>query len=436
MCTTCQKQIDSSLLLPDAFDDNDVLRAIAALFSTLVLADFADRRHGRGRKGYGRHPILRALVLRHYFHIRFITTLRDILLASSDLARLCGFPPGKIPHESVFYRFLKETPNSHLQNLIHQTAKLLTRQGIVPAKILLEDSKPILACTRDNNPKIPNRNLNPSLGPPRRNPQATLSYYSYRKTSTDEKNGKQYTWFWGYRTHAIVSVEGIVLVETTEPNNRTDAKIARKLLKKLKRVYGSQRGKIFIGDAAYDEKELYDLLVHQMKMQAFIPINPRNAKPRTDNDFDQNGLPVCPAGIPMNYVGKCPERNRLRLKFRCAVKTDRHVTGVCQKDCPIHDPRFDGYGCTRYLDVTDDARSRVPRNTPLFKKAYRRREKIEHYFARFGDCEVEKTSHYEYRSIKNQMTLGHLTMNLVAASAVALGHPENIRCRRTFARAG
>jgi len=428
--------VNGPFTLQDVLADNQVLQRIHRIFTSLVLADFANRRYRRGRKGYGRHPLLRALILRHYLHIRFISTLRDQLMASSELAILCGFRPGKIPDQSVFYRFLTDTPNAHLQQLVEASAQGLIEQGAIPARIIIGDSKPICACTRDNNPKNPGRNLNSDQGPPPRNPRATVSYYSYLKVPADQGDKKQFTWFWGYRTHAIITVEGVCLVETTEPNNRTDATVVKKLLKRLKRRYGTQKGKIFIGDSAYDEKALYNLLVDQMHMQAFIPINPRNTQERTDKDFDEFGVPVCPSGLTMTFTGRCTETHRVRLKYRCPVKTDKTVADPCGNACPINDPHFTGYGCTRYVDVTRDARSQVPRHTDLFKKTYKLREGVEHYFARFGDCEVEKTGHYLFRSIKNQMTLGHLMLNLVAVAAVALGRPENLRCRRTFARTG
>jgi len=74
----------------------------------------------------------------------------------------------------------------------------------------------------------------------------------------------------------IVSKEGIPLIELTLPNNQTDAKVAQKLINKLKRVYGFKKKALFIADAAYDEKDMYDFIVEQLKCQAFILINPRN----------------------------------------------------------------------------------------------------------------------------------------------------------------
>ena len=95
------------------------------------------------------------------------------------------------------------------------------------------------------------------------------------------------------------------------------------------------------------------------------------------------------------------------------------------------------YGCTKYLDVTDDARSRVPRDSKKFKETFKIRQTVEQYFARLGDREVEQTTHYKSVAIKNQMTIAHLAATGVAVAAgVLLKQPDKIRCYRTFAKAG
>jgi len=106
--------------------------------------------------------------------------------------------------------------------------------------------------------------------------------------------------------------------------------------------------------------------------------------------------------------------------------------------CPAKHPLFDTgkcYGCTKYLDVTNDARSRVPRDSKEFKETFKDRQIIEQYFSRLGDREVEQTSHYSFTAISNQMTIAHLATSLIAvAAAVILNQPDKIRCYRTFAR--
>jgi len=93
-----------------------------------------------------------------------------------------------------------------------------------------------------------------------------------------------------------------------------------------------------------------------------------------------------------------------------------------------------GYGCTKYLDATNDARAKVPRDSRKFKQTFKDRERIEQYFSWLGDRETEQTTHYAFTSINNQMTIAHLTASLVAvAAAILLRQPTKIRCYRTFA---
>ena len=105
--------------------------------------------------------------------------------------------------------------------------------------------------------------------------------------------------------------------------------------------------------------------------------------------------------------------------------------------CPVkHQRFFEGkqYGCTRYVDVTKDARANVPRESQQFKKTMKLRTEVERYFSRLGDREVEQSTHYKMKVIKNQMTVAYLCLSLVAyAAAILLKRPDKIRCYRTFA---
>ena len=175
-----------------------------------------------------------------------------------------------------------------------------------------------------------------------------------------------------------------------------------------------------------------------MKGKPYIPINPRNQK--DDKTFGPHGCPICDGGLEMKSVGKWTESNRDRLKFRCPIKASKKFAKKFGNSCPANHPLFSSgkcYGCTKYLDVTDDARSRVPRDSRLFKKTFRDRQVVEQYFARLGDREAEQTTHYSLKSVRNQMTIAHLTASLIAvAAAVLLKEPDKMRCYSTFAKAG
>jgi hypothetical protein len=418
--------------LQELIRQSPLLRKYYYLFKALDLSELPDRNHGVGATGHSRHAILRAFIIKHLERIKTVPELLDYLNSIPPLTEMCGFELGHLPDETQFYRFLKKTKNSTLKT-VHQKANgLLIQDGMISLNEFILDSKPVLAATQENNFKNPNRNTRDKIKRPKRNPRATLGYYSCQVINGKKEN---MTFFWGYRTHALVTKEGVCLVEKTLSNNITDAQAAFSLIKGLKRRYKFKKGAIFIADKAYDVRELYTFIVEQMKSAAYIPINPRNQK--DDKAFGPHGCPICDAGIEMKSAGKWTEGNRKRLKFRCPIKTSKKIAAKFDNLCPSKKPAFDTgkcYGCTKYLDVTDDARSRVPRDGKEFKQIFRHRQVIEQYFSRLGDREAEQTTHYSFTAISNQMTIAHLTASLIAVAAVIyLKRPNKIRCYRTFA---
>ncbi len=417
--------------LQEIIQQSDFHRKYDLLFRALPLSQFPEWNTKVGRTGYSRHAMLRALIIKHLEQIKSIPRLIEFLDAHPVLTEMCGFKMSSIPDETQFYRFQKDTPNSMFEKTHLEVNRNLVDQGIASLDTFIMDSKAVMAATRENNCKNPNRNIRDKNRKPKRNPEATLGYYSHQKIAGQ----KQYTLFWGYRTHVIVSKEGIPLVEKTLPNNITDAEVARKLIKKLKRCFRFKKGSIFIADAAYDVNELYNLILNQMKSQAFIPLNPRGKQ--DDKILGPNNRPLCDAGLEMKSDGVWNEGQKTRAKFRCPIIVGKKGSKDYPDSCPIDNPRFSeakAYGCTKYLDITNDARSQVQRDTDIYKKIYLKRQVVEQYFSRLGDLEAEQTTHYRLRIVQNQMTIAHLSMSLVAAAAgILLKQPDKIRCYRTFA---
>ena len=409
-----------------------LMRKYYYIFKALDLSALPDRNYGIGATGHSRHAMLRAFIIKHLEGIKSVPRLIEYLNSIPPLLELCGFELGNLPDESQFYRFLQKTKNSIFKAIHQKVNQLLIESDIASLDEFILDSKPVMAATKENNFKNPNRNNKDKTKKPKRNPRATLSYYSCQVTDGKKQN---MLFFWGYRTHAIVTKEGICLVEKTLPNNITDAEAAFSLIRELKHRFRFKKGAIFIGDKAYDVRELYTFIVEQMKSQPYIPINPRNQK--ADKTFGPHGCPICNAGFEMKSQGIVKEPKRQRIKFRCPIKASRKFAAKVGDACPVKHHSFDTgkcYGCTKYLDVTDDARSRVPRDSNEFKQTYKDRQIIEQYFSRLGDREVEQTSHYAFTAIANQMTIAHLSASLIAvAASVILKQPDKIRCYRTFA---
>jgi hypothetical protein len=419
--------------LQELVRNSSLLRKYYYLFQALDLSMLPDRNYGIGRTGHSQHALLRALIIKHLERIKSIPQLIEYLESMPPLLELCGFTLGDLPDESQFYRFQTDTKNSTLKDIHHRLNQRLIKQGFVTLDQFIIDSKPVMAATKENNLKNPNRNITNKKKTPRRNPAATLSYYSCQVSNGKKEN---MLFFWGYRTHVIIAKEGTALVEITLPNNITDQEVAFKLLKELKRRYKLKKGFLFLGDKAYDVRELYTYIVEQLKGNPYIPLNPRNQK--DDKTFGPHGCPLCDGGLEMKSAGRWHEGHRERIKFRCPLKTGKKKAAAHHHTCPTNHPSFNTgacYGCTKYLDVTDDARARVPRDAKEFKETFKDRQSVEQYFARLGDREVEQTTHYRWNAVRNQMTIAHLCQSLVAvAAAILLKQPEKMRCCRTFAQ--
>lgn len=402
------------------------LRSYLEMFKMLDLSAIPERKHNLGNEGYSQHAMIRAFIVKSREHIESIPRLIDYLDGNLILAEMCGFPDGKLPHSSQFYRFIAKTKHSLLENLFYSNNKKLIEQNIVTLDIFIMDSKPVLAATRDNNLKNSDRNLTDKEKKPKRNPEATLCYLS---KSPDHST----TYFWGYRSHVIVSKEGIALAEVTLPNNVSDHVVAKRLIRKLKKIYKFEKGVLFIGDAAYDVNELYEFIIDTLKCRAFIPINPRAAKePHT---LGINGRPLCDANLEMASDGQWFDKRRktIKHKFICPLKASKTFSSKYPGGCPTCNPKFMGYGCTKYFCEQRTARASVPRDSAEYAREYSRRIVVEQYFSRLGMVEAYQTTHYRLNIVKNQMTIAHLTQSLVALAAASIKQVKKIRCYRTFA---
>ena len=419
--------------LQELIRNSPLLRKYYYLFKALNLSALSDRNDRLGRTGHSRHAILRAFIIKHLERIKSVSQLIEYLNSIPPLLEMCGFDLGRLPDESQFYRVLKNTKNSTLKHLHQKLNQRLIDGGFIQLDQFILDSKPIMAATKENNFKNPNRNSRDKTKIPKRNPRATLSYYSCQVVNGKKEN---LIFFWGYRTHTLITKEGICLIELTLPNNISDQEAAFRLIKALKRLYGVKKNSLFLADKAYDVKELYDFIVGELKSKAYIPINPRNT--RDGKTFGPHGCPLCDASLEMKSAGRCQEQRRQRIKFRGPLKMSKKVAGKYNNVCPANHPSFDTgkcYGCTKYIDITNDARSMVPRDSKEYKETFKTRQVVEQYYSRLGDREAEQTTHYSFRAIQNQMTIAHLTASLVAvAAAVILQQPDKMRCWRTFAQ--
>jgi hypothetical protein len=122
-------------------------------------------------------------------------------------------------------------------------------------------------------------------------------------------------------------------------------------------------------DAAHDAWGLYHLASQRWQMALVIPINPRHtdhlkyAGPLRLED----GVPVCPANLPMKRMGFCPDR--CRIKWRCPLAASKKTPPA--DSCPFFANGCSGspYGRVIYTYPEQNYRwhTLIPRGSPLWK---------------------------------------------------------------------
>lgn len=177
------------------------------IFDGLDLSGISEYNRGVGANGIPQHALLRAFIIRSLENLRNVPALIRFLNANPYLTYLCGFRNQNLPDSSQFYRYLKKTNISVLQGLLYKANNRLIEANSLKVKITAVDSKPVMALSKHNNFKNPRREQKDKNRKINRHPKATLGYYSYVPKINPETKKKDFIFFWGYRSHAIVDSE-------------------------------------------------------------------------------------------------------------------------------------------------------------------------------------------------------------------------------------
>ena len=167
-----------------------IIQKYKKIFAELDLSGICEFNRGIGATGTSQHALVHAFVIRSLESLNTVSALIRFLQANPALIYLCGFRNQIIPHDSQFYRFLKKTNHSVIEDLLYKANKTLIEENVLSLNITAIDSKPIKALTKHNNPKNPNRELKNKNKKIKRNPKATLGYYSYVPTTNPETKKK------------------------------------------------------------------------------------------------------------------------------------------------------------------------------------------------------------------------------------------------------
>ena len=265
------------------------------LFSSL---DFTLPGAATGRRGFPKEAMVCAFIVMKCEGFTQITDLADYLDNNRLIAHYCGFNIMEpLPSYWTYDRFLKKMDNAALKEIMAAQVKKLYEMGIVDASFVGLDSTPVMANTKQNNPKSFAKNKFSKENHPKSDPDCALGVHS----ASNQHNERRYEFYWGYKSHVLVDcISGLPLYELTTPGNVADPAVAAEILAAADQTI-SLKECAFLADKGYDVKSIYNTVKTVYDGEAFIPLNPRGTK---DLKALPAGNPVCEAGLAMHKDGK------------------------------------------------------------------------------------------------------------------------------------
>ena len=380
------------------------------LFSSL---DFTLPRAATGRRGFPKEAMVCAFIVMKCEGFTQITDLADCLDNNRLIAHYCGFNIMEpLPSYLTYDRFLKKMDNAALKEIMAAQVKKLYEMGIVDASFIGLDSTPVMANTKQNNPKSFAKNKFSKENHPKSDPDCALGVHS----ASNQHNERRYEFYWGYKSHVLVDcISGLPLYELTTPGNIADSAVAAEILAAADQTI-SLKECAFLADKGYDVKSIYNIVKTVYEGEAFIPLNPRGTK---DSKALSAGNPVCAAGLAMHKDGKTTDNGRTRQKYCCPFRQSK--TSVCPCNHKNWNNGKKNRGCTKYKTVPDDYRLSVDRSCLCFKRTYALRTECERYNSRFKSTGQERLWVRNGTSAANLNTLAHISALTVALAAVLHG---------------
>ena len=380
------------------------------LFSSL---DFTLPRAATGRRGFPKEAMVCAFIVMKCEGFTQITDLADYLDNNRLIAHYCGFNIMEpLPSYLTYDRFLKKMDNAALKEIMAAQVKKLYEMGIVDASFIGLDSTPVMANTKQNNPKSFAKNKFSKENHPKSDPDCALGVHS----ASNQHNERRYEFYWGYKSHVLVDcISGLPLYELTTQANIMDSTVAVDILAAANQILPLQ-GCSFLADKGYDAKSIYNTVKTVYEGEAFIPLNPRGTK---DSKALSAGNPVCAAGLAMHKDGKTTDNGRTRQKYCCPFRQSK--TGVCPCNHKNWNNGKKNRGCTKYKTVPDDYRLSIDRSCLYFKRTYALRTECERYNSRFKSTGQERLWVRNGASAANLNTLAHISALTVALAAVLHG---------------
>ena len=235
------------------------------LFSSL---DFTLPRAATGRRGFPKEAMVCAFIVMKCEGFTQITDLMDYLDNNRIIAHYCGFNIMEpLPSYWTYDRCLRQLNNGALKSIMADLVRTLYELGVVDASFVGLDSTPVMANTKQNNPKSFAKNKFSKENHPKSGPDCALGVHS----ASNQHNERRYEFYWGYKSHVLVDcISGLPLYELTTPGNVVDSAVAAEILAEADRVI-SLKECTFLADKGYDVKSIYNTVKRSMRARLLSP---------------------------------------------------------------------------------------------------------------------------------------------------------------------
>lgn len=401
-------------------------------------------------------PFVAACLVKLDQQLPYMSHLRRFLVEHPALVWLLGFPlvpsarypwgfdtDASLPTQRHLTRMLRKVPDASLKFLLDETVALL-RIALCSAcdgfgQTVAIDTKHVVAWVRQNNPKAylkgkdrydktkqPSGDPDCRLGCKRRHNQHSRTKRASSSdpppTPTDNPVPADTIsvgeYYWGYASGIVTTKVAdwgeCVLAELTQSFDQPDVAYFFPLMEQTERRLGF-RPTFGALDAAYDAHYVYDYFYrpgqHWKEGFAAVPLAQRGATMRS---FDEQGLPLCDAGLSMP----------LKLTFLCRTTRFPHQRGrhVCPlrfpelsaERCPVNHKRWAKGGCVTTMATGAGARLRyqIDRSCALYKRIYDQRTVTERIFSQAVALGIQHPKLRNGQAIAHQNTLIYVLLNL------------------------
>ena len=352
--------------------------------------------------------------------IRYMSGLRQYLVDHPALVWILGFPlqpsdeyswgfdaDACLPTARHFGRVLRTLDNGALQFLLDGTVHLLRQElpeDVPFGETISCDTKHIIAWVKENNPKAyvkdrydkdkqPVGDLDCRLGCKRRRNRGEAVPIEMAADAVGEtpnllptpttdpvpaKNVSVGEFYWGYGSGVVATkVPGwgeFVLAELTQPFDRNDITYFFTLMADTERRLG-RRPQYGTFDTSFDAHYVYQYF-HNVGGMAAVPFSERGGITRA---FDEAGLPLCQAQLPMplksTFICRTTEVEHQRGRYACPLLFPE----PSGETCPIAHKNWNEGGCVVTMATCQGARIRyqLDREGEEYKNLYKQRTATE-----------------------------------------------------------